>query len=98
MATSYNRRINLFINGKEISNDIRSIRAEMTKLVNEQARMTIGSQEYIQHTRKIRELKGILAEHNGQIAAVSKSWSFAKMGDSFNRYLSMLLAGAAALV
>ncbi len=98
MATSYNRRINLFINGKEVSNDIRSIRAEMTKLVNEQARMTIGSQEYIQHTRKIRELKGILAEHNQQIAAVSKSWSFAKMGDSFNRYFSMLQAGAAALV
>jgi len=98
MATSYNRRINLFINGKEVSNDIRSIRAEMTKLVNEQARMTIGSQEYIQHTRKIKELKGILAEHNGQIAAVSKSWSLAKMGDSFNRYFSMLQAGAAALV
>jgi len=98
MATSYNRRINLFINGKEVSNDIRSIRAEMTKLVNEQARMIIGSQEYIQHTRKIKELKGILAEHNGQIAAVSKSWSLAKMGDSINRYFSMLQAGAAALV
>jgi len=47
MATTYNRQINLYINGKQVSNDLRSIRAEMARLVNEQARMTIGSDEYI---------------------------------------------------
>jgi len=47
MASSYNRQINLYINGKQVSNDLRSIRAEMARLVNEQARMTIGSDEYI---------------------------------------------------
>ena len=98
MATSYNRRINLFINGQQVSNDIKSIRAAMTKLVNEQARMTIGSREYIQHTRRIRELRTILSEHNQQIAAVSRSWSLARIGDSFNRYFSMIQAGTAAVV
>ena len=98
MATSYDRRISFYINGKEISNDIRSIRAEMTLLINQQARMKIGSAEYIKSAGNIRSLKGIMAEHTQQIAAVNKSWSLARMGDSFNRYFSMLQAGAAAVV
>jgi len=98
MAASYDRRISFYINGKEISNDIRSIRAEMTKLINEQARMKIGSQEYIKTASGIKSLKGIIAEHNEQISGISKSWSLARMGDSFNRYFSMIQAGAAAVV
>ena len=58
----------------------------MQKLVNEQARMTLGSQEYIAHARSIRDLRTILAEHNQQIAAVSRSWSMASIGDAFNRF------------
>jgi hypothetical protein len=54
MATSYNRTINLFINDKEVSNDIRSIRAEMTKLVNELAPVKIL---IIKHIQKIVEPK-----------------------------------------
>jgi hypothetical protein len=34
MGTSYDRRINLYINGQQVSNDVKSIRAEMTRLVN----------------------------------------------------------------
>ncbi len=98
MAASYDRRISFYINGKEISNDLKSIRAEMTKMNNEQARMIIGSKEYINHAKGIRELKGIMADHNQQVAAIGKSWSLAKMGDSFNRYFSMLQAGTAAVI
>jgi len=59
MATSYNRRINLFINVQQVSNDVRSIRTEMVRLEKEhQARMTLGSQEYIAHARRIRKLWG----------------------------------------
>ena len=97
MASSYNRRINLFINGQQVSNDVRSIRAEMQKLVNEQARMTLGSQEYIAHARRIRDLRTILAEHNQQIAAVSRSWSMASIGDAFNRYFSLITAVVASV-
>jgi len=97
MATSYNRRINLFINGQQVSNDVRSIRAEMTRLVNEQARMTLGSQEYIAHARRIRDLRTILAEHNQQIAAVSRSWSLSRMGDAFNRYFALVTAAVASI-
>ena len=52
MATSYNRRINLYINGQQVTNDIASIRAEMNRLVNAQSRMEIGSREYVAQMQK----------------------------------------------
>ena len=70
MAQSYNRRINLYINGKEVSNNIASIRAEMNKLVNAQARMTIGSKEYTAQTAKIRSLKAIMDQHRQDLAGI----------------------------
>jgi TP901 family phage tail tape measure protein len=99
MAQSYNRQINLYVNidGKQVVNNAASIRAEMNKIVNAQARMTIGSQEYVLAAQKIKQLKGILDQHRADIASVDKSWSFAKMGDSFNRYTSMIMAGMASL-
>ena len=59
MASSYTRRINLYINGKEVTNDIASIRAEMNRLVNAQSRMEIGSREYIAQMQKIKSLKAM---------------------------------------
>jgi len=98
MATSYNRQINLYINGKQVSNDLKSIRSEMARLVNEQARMTIGSDEYIRHAQGIRQLRGMIAEHNRQISGISRSWSMARIGDAFNRYYSMIQAATVAVV
>ncbi len=97
MGTSYDRRINLYINGQQVSNDVKSIRAEMTKLINEQARMTIGSKKYVAHSSKIRNLNGILAQHRQELAAVSKGWSMSSVGDSFNRYQSLAMAAVASL-
>jgi len=94
---SYDRRITLYINGQQVSNDVRSIRAEMTRLINEQARMTIGSREYIAHAAQIRNLNGILAQHRQQIAAVGSSWSFRGIADGLNRYFALITAGIASL-
>lgn len=94
---SYDRRINLYINGQQVSNDVRSIRAEMTRLINEQARMTIGSREYIAHAAHIRNLNSILNQHRQQIAAVGSSWSFRGMADGINRYFGLITAGIASL-
>lgn len=92
MATSYNRRINLYINGKEVRNDIASIKGEMNKLINEQARMTIGSKEYVARAAEIRKLKGILTQHQADLASTSKGWlSLSKMADKFNKYQSLFL-------
>ncbi|MEG2556652.1 MAG: phage tail tape measure protein [Odoribacter sp.] len=93
-----NRRVNLYINGKEAGRDIKSIRGEMQKLVNEQARMKIGSDEYIAHTKRIRELRGVIDEHNRQLKTVKNNWlSIGNLSDSFNRYFGMITAAAASL-
>lgn len=84
MAQSYDRRINLFVNidGKEIKNNVASIRAEMSKIINAQSRMNIGSKEYHEQTAKIQSLKAILkghAEAIGQIQTpLQKVIGFAK--------------------
>lgn len=103
MAQSYDRRINLYINidGKEVNNNVKSIRAEMQKLVNAQKMMTIGSQEYHAATQKIKYLNGILSKHSDEVRDVKKSWSMQGMADGFNRYMGMVtafLASAAGVV
>jgi TP901 family phage tail tape measure protein len=97
MAQSYDRRINLYINvdGKQVSNNVKSVRAELTKIVNDQKLMTIGSKEYIAATQKIKFLNGVLAQHNEQVRNVQKGWSMSRIADGFNRYLGMVTAFAA---
>ena len=56
MAKSSTRRVTIYINGKEVEASVKQIRSEMNKLVNEQNRMVIGSDEYISHAKKIKEL------------------------------------------
>lgn len=99
------RGIYLYINGQEVSNDVKSIRAEMKKLVNQQAQMTIGSEEYIRAGRKIQSLNGILSEHRNQWAKtnseIDKSkdnmFSLSKVADGFNKYFGMVTAAIASL-
>jgi len=99
------RGIYLYINGQEVSNDVKSIRAEMSKLVNQQAKMTIGSEDYIRAGRKIQALNGILSEHRNQWAKtnseIDKSknsmFSLSKAADGFNKYFGMATAAIASL-
>ena len=96
MANSYNRRINLYINGKEVKNDISSIRKEMYKLTNQQSRMTIGSKEYNAHATKIKNLRGIIQKHNSDLRQTQQSWfSLRKAAEGFNRYFAMATAALA---
>lgn len=97
-SNTTNRRVNLYINGKEATTSIKEVRAEMQKLVNEQARMKIGSDEYIAHAKKIRGLKSILDEHKHQQQDVHKNWlSLSNMTDKFNKYFGMVATGVASI-
>jgi TP901 family phage tail tape measure protein len=98
MATSYNRRINLYINGQQVTNDIASIRAEMNKTINTQARMTLGSKEYLAETSKIRQLKTIIDQHRADIGQIEQKWSMRNIGRMFNDYFSMVTAFLASSV
>jgi TP901 family phage tail tape measure protein len=97
MAQSYDRRINLYINvdGKNIPNNVASIKAELQKIINQQARMTLGSKEYQEQTAKITYLRNILQQHNAEINNIKKGWSLQGMADGFNRYMGLITAFAA---
>lgn len=95
MAKGTTRRINIYINGKEVENNIKSIRAEMTKLINEQNRMTIGSDEYVAHGKKIREVRAYIQQHNDSLKSATQSWQnliskILQFGAGFGGFSQML--------
>ena len=74
MAGSLNKKINIYINGKEVNNTIKSLTAEMKKLKAEQAQLPIGSDEYVKHAKKIREIDGILKEQRRAVTEMGDAW------------------------
>lgn len=65
--TSYTRRITLYINDKEVTNDIASIQKEFYKANNELRKMTLGSEQYNNQLHKVAGLKSILQEHQAAL-------------------------------
>lgn len=57
------RGVSIYIDGKEVKNSVADITGEMKKLQREQRKMTIGSDEYVAHARKIGQLKAMQQEH-----------------------------------
>jgi TP901 family phage tail tape measure protein len=99
------RGIYLYINGQEVKADIKSVRAEMSKLVNAQAKMILGSEEYIRTGKKIKALDAVIKEHNRQwrngrqeVDGMRNSLlSLSKLTDVFNKYFGMLTAFIASI-
>ena len=60
------RGIYLYIDGKQVTNNITSIEKELRAVTRQQKNMTVGSEEYVKATEKIRTLKAMLQEHNNQ--------------------------------
>lgn len=85
------RGVYLYIDGKEIKNDINSIDLEVKRLQRDIKDMTIGSEEYNRTMQKIQHLKGILREHRNEIRGVTEETkkstiSVGKLVDGFNRF------------
>lgn len=74
MAADETRRIKIWINDKEVNNDIRSIQKEFRKLTSEVKAADIGSKEYIKHTKELKRVGAILQEHRNNVSGVSKAW------------------------
>lgn len=73
-TTEARGRVVIYIDGKEIPNQVKSIRSELAKITNEQNKMTIGSKEYVAAGQNIKKLKGILAEHNEALKVTESGW------------------------
>ena len=99
------RGVYLYIDGKEIKNDINSIDLEMKRLQRDIKEMTRGSEEYnrtmakIQHLQGIliQHLQGILKQHRQEIKGITTETkkatvSIGSMVDWFNRFGGVILS------
>ena len=76
MSTKIERRgISLFIEGKEIKDDVKSIEREFFRLQRELKKTTIGSEEYNKKLQQMGQLKNILDNHNKAVRETAKSWA-----------------------
>ena len=96
------RGVYLYIDGKQIKNDVSSIKAEIKKLTNELKDMTIGSREYVEQMAKIRNLNSMLKDHQKNLRGVNKevkatTFSFGKFVDGFNRFGGFIASVVASL-
>ena len=99
---SVKRGVYLYIDGKQIKNDVNSIKAEIKKLTGELKDMTIGSREYVEQMAKIRNLNSMLKEHQKSLRGVNKevkatTFSFGKFVDGFNRFGGFIASVVASL-
>lgn len=74
MAKDINRKVTIYVNGKEVENTIQSLRAEIKKLENAQKKAILGSEEYIRTTEEIARLKDILVDHKASAQNIGLSW------------------------
>ena len=72
MTKEVNKRVTIWVNGKEVENNVKSIRAEMLKLTNQLNKTTIGSEEYIRISSELKKLKKIYDEHCASLKSVGE--------------------------
>ena len=87
----------MYIDGKEIKNDINSIDLEMKRLQRDIKEMTRGSEEYNRTMAKIQHLQGILKQHRQEIKGITTETkkatvSIGSMVDWFNRFGGVILS------
>ena len=57
MSRTLTRKVTVYVDGKEVESTLKSLKAAMEKLVAQQKTMTIGSEEYVKDSLKIKEIK-----------------------------------------
>lgn len=96
-SKSEKRGIYLYIDGKEIVNDVNHIEKECRLLTHQLKTMTLGSEEYNRTMAKIQHLQGILKQHRQEIKGITAETkkatvSVGSMVDWFNRFGGVILS------
>lgn len=89
MAKNINRKVTIYINGKEVENTLKGMKAEMSRLVNEQRQATFGSKEYIEATTKIETLKKYIEEQTGSVKSLKGEWK--DTAETLAKYSNILM-------
>ena len=66
------RTVKVYIDGKEVEASVGMINKQVRKLQNEMKNLTIGTDEYNQKVKEIRQLNGILEEHRRKLKGVGE--------------------------
>ncbi|MBQ9587858.1 MAG: phage tail tape measure protein [Bacteroidales bacterium] len=78
MAKVLSRKVTIYIDGKEVENTIKSLEAEAAKLRAQQRNLVIGSEEYIETSRKLKEIKDVLAQQKNAVEGVADAYGEAR--------------------
>ena len=74
MAKALSRKVTIYINGKEVESTLKSLEGELARLKNQQKKATIGSEEYINTSLKIREINGVIKEQKDAVSGLGDAW------------------------
>lgn len=102
MAKEVNKRINVWLNEQGIENNLKSIRAAITKTANELNKLPIGSEEWLRKSKKLSELKNIYSEVRKEIGATEQELK--AVNEQFNKNIvnagaiGSIYAGASAAI
>lgn len=90
MAKEVNKRINVWLNQQGIENNLKSIKAAISKTANELNKLPIGSEEWLRKSKKLSELKNIYSEVRKEIGATEQELK--AVNEQFNK--NIVNAGA----
>jgi len=88
---STNRKINIWINGKQVENSYKGISNSMRKARNELANMTIGSKAYLEQTKKLKQLQKLMDDHRTKQGLIANGWT--KVRNEFKSATMSFFAG-----
>ena len=90
MAKEVNKRINVWLNQQGIENNLKSIKAAISKTANELNKLPIGSEEWLRKSKKLSELKNMYSEVRKEIGATEQELK--AVNEQFNK--NIVNAGA----
>jgi TP901 family phage tail tape measure protein len=92
MAATRTRKINIYVNGVEVQNNIRAIGKAIRDLENRTRLLDRTSMEYVNNMKKIRELKGIIYEHNQALNVTNHNlFTLKGLANAFNKYWPVIM-------
>ena len=77
MAKILSRKVTIYIDGKPAEASIQQLESRVRQLSNEQKKLPIGTQEYIEKSREIRRLNAIINDQKAAVNDLGKNWKSA---------------------
>lgn len=77
MAKNLSRKVTIYIDGKPADASLEQLQARLRKLNNEQQRLPIGTQEYIDKSKEIGKIRQILHDQKTAVNDLGDNWLYA---------------------